>query len=192
MTCGYAVDWVRRCYASKWRLYQGRRDIEVTGRYYLVPKGTPTYPGWHLVGSRNWTDGQWAIDSDLGEVRGADQTFKGNIPAPFTLEAIRVGSSLCIADGEINLPPDRYHFGPDVFADTGVEILTEELFPNVIFAYAVPSRCLPILGDPNTRVLATPEIILLAKCPMCNALLADPYTNVLGDPDHVIEGSCIT
>jgi len=97
--CGLAVDWVRSCYESRWRLFRENPDILTRGRYYFADPATPFYNGEHNLGSANWRDGNWLHDDGLGEVPGTQQWNPGFPPSVFPIEKI-VGSRECIQRGE--------------------------------------------------------------------------------------------
>lgn len=97
-TCGYAVEWLRSCYSSQWRLFRGGPASR--GYYYFAPEGTPHYPSPHLRGSNVWTSDENDPPADLGEVEGTRRTYRKGILAVTYPPAVRVGSEECIRDGE--------------------------------------------------------------------------------------------
>jgi len=65
-----------------------------------VPPGTPTYPGLHNVGSRNWTaNGERDPWPEIGEWEGRTKWSNGRAPDPMP-EVRTVGSVSCIEEGE--------------------------------------------------------------------------------------------
>lgn len=80
-------------------------DLYTVGRYYFSPPGAQHYPGLHLLGSRNWYDGNHILVQGRGEdltARHIHQNggFAGPVP-----EQRSVGSAACIRDGE-QIPAD--------------------------------------------------------------------------------------
>jgi len=99
-TCGYAVEWVRSSYQGEWHLFGDNADAKSGGRYYFAPLGTPHYPGFHNVWSKNWLDQNWRNEVTLGEDLEAKQLwYNGAAPAVLP-RATRAGSAACIANGE--------------------------------------------------------------------------------------------
>jgi hypothetical protein len=102
-TCGYAVEWVRRSFRGRWRLYRDRPDILTRGRYVKTPEETPFYPGWHNLWSADWTyDRKVQADPPpLGEVRSGRLGYdKGGI-SPVLAPAALVGSADCVRHGDV-------------------------------------------------------------------------------------------
>lgn len=101
--CGFAVEWVRSCFESEWRLFFNRLDVKTRGRFYFVPEGTPFYPGQHYLESRDWTSDE-REGFTLGEVEGARRKYsKGSLGLPHP--PIRLlGSEGCLRSGE-SYPP---------------------------------------------------------------------------------------
>lgn len=98
--CGYAVEWVRSCKKSKWRLTRGSDRLR-PGFYYFSPAGTPFYPGFHLLGSRDWVSGDRNPfeEQPLGEWSGPTEWYDGTPPIVLPLP-VSVGDVDCIANGE--------------------------------------------------------------------------------------------
>ncbi len=115
--CGYAVEWLRSCYSSEWRLFKGS-PVAVKGRYFFAKQGTPHYPGWHNLGSRNWTSDERDPWPELGETATTQRPYsKGELRAGVP-PAIRVGTADCIANGEtlplpVIVPPRTFIAGID-------------------------------------------------------------------------------
>jgi len=82
-TCGYAVEWVRSCFISRWRLFRGRPDVLTVGRYQFTPGIPVHYPGWHNLGSRDWAAGDDPGDFPLGEWDGPRGWDRGGPTAFF-------------------------------------------------------------------------------------------------------------
>jgi hypothetical protein len=93
------VEWVRSCYRSEWYLYRDSPRA-TAGRYYRAPAGTPTYPGFHNLGSRNWHDRNWLSDVTLGESLTSRQRWDTGIVPPVIPLPILVGNADCIQNGE--------------------------------------------------------------------------------------------
>lgn len=129
--CGLAVDWLRSCYRSQWRLYRDH-DTLTPGRYYFTPDDVPFYDGWHHLGSANWEDKNWQVGGDLGEVRTFAQWDNGSLPAVLP-KSSHVGSKECIANGETiedTVPLGSLIDGwvPDcVLSDTSLDVAFKEV-----------------------------------------------------------------
>lgn len=94
-----AVEWVRSCYRSTWRLFKNSLE-ETAGRYYFRPEGTPHLPVPHFFGSRNWTTEEAFTDSTRGETDLTPRPWEnGAVPAQVPLVQL-VGSKLCFEQGE--------------------------------------------------------------------------------------------
>jgi len=105
------VDWVRSCHHGTWRLFTDP-NILTTGRYYFASEDTPHYPGWHNLGSADWT---YAYDEayqtpPLGEDREKRSGYsKGDLGIPSPDPKLR-GSPDCIERGEVYpqaVPPEE-------------------------------------------------------------------------------------
>jgi hypothetical protein len=72
-TCGYVVDVLRSCYRSFWNL-PGIGVVE--GHYRFAPPGSPYYPDWHFLGSRNWHQGDRTPWPEFGELESAKQIWE--------------------------------------------------------------------------------------------------------------------
>jgi hypothetical protein len=106
--CGYAVDVVRSCYASKWRFpFSG----EIGGFYYFSPPGTPFYEDWHFFGSRNWHNGDGTEWPPFGELEGVRQRWvNGASPFPINPDTVISGDRRCVdgsAPGDSTVPMQR-------------------------------------------------------------------------------------
>jgi len=111
--CGYAVDWLRSCYASVWNLPGAG---EVPGRYFWSAEGAPLYPDWHYIGSRNWHAGDGSPWPEFGELETAKQSWRNGALGQILPEAVNVGDGSCIgADliGPILSPPIGLAMGVD-------------------------------------------------------------------------------
>lgn len=96
--CGFAIEWVRTCFSGHWRLFSDPTII-TPGRYVRVPEDWPHYPGFHNVGSRDWTSDErdpWPL---LGETSGRRTYYSGRPPQIFP-SAVALGSPFCISHGE--------------------------------------------------------------------------------------------
>lgn len=94
-----AVEWLRSCYSSSWRLFRGSLR-SVPGRFYFSPPGTPFFSGFHNLGSRTWYDGNWKHVQDLGEDLSAERSWNdGSLPA-VRVKTDFLGSLSCINSGE--------------------------------------------------------------------------------------------
>ena len=69
-TCGYAVEWLRSCKASRWRLFANAPEIVTDGEYYFLPEEAEFYPDWHCLWSREWVTEEATADTQLGELPG--------------------------------------------------------------------------------------------------------------------------
>ena len=95
-----AVEWVRHCYQSQWRLFSDSPDALTKGFYYFCEDDTPDLPFMHHFGSRDWYDKNWRTEQGLGEDLGTrhfhlDGSFDGSRPFPRY-----VGTGQCFSDGE--------------------------------------------------------------------------------------------
>jgi hypothetical protein len=68
------------------------------GFYYWSPPGTPHYPGFHLLGSKQWTTDERLDAGIMGEWEGKATYYDGRPPARLPA-AVRVGSAECIERG---------------------------------------------------------------------------------------------
>lgn len=82
--CGYAVDWLRSCYSSEWRLGDDS-TILTPGRYVFAPENQPFYPGFHCFWARIWTTDDWGDSPpQMGESLSALQRwYNGATPEVF-------------------------------------------------------------------------------------------------------------
>lgn len=96
---------MRTCFQSRWRLFQGSTNLTY-GRYVKCPEGTPHYPGFHNLGSRDWTSDERDPWPDLGEYEGAREYYNGAAPPQYP-SAITLGNAECIQLGETQAPADR-------------------------------------------------------------------------------------
>lgn len=97
-TCGYAVEVVRSCFSSRWRLFRNNA-VTTPGRYVFGGDDTPAYPGWHNLWSRDWVSDEME-GAQLGEDPDAKRSYslgeaQGVVPAPRL-----IGSADCIANGD--------------------------------------------------------------------------------------------
>lgn len=97
--CGYAVEWLRSCYANKWRLFRGRPDVLTPGRYVFAPEGTPHFPGWHNFGSKTWTTDERDPWPALGEAQSRPTWTRGETFTNWP-RAIVLGDLDCLQSGE--------------------------------------------------------------------------------------------
>jgi len=153
-TCGFAVDWVRSCYKSRWHLFRNDLATESSGRFYFCPTNTPHYPGWHYVGSKIWLDKNHSFEQGQGEILTATQVYDdGRVPHPIPL-ALRVGNAECIESGERQgdaLTPENTYNGfpvqcflaidpdirPFIESENVITCVIQRLFARVIeFQYA--------------------------------------------------------
>jgi hypothetical protein len=102
--CGYAVDYLRSCYRSRWQLAPPPAP-PVDGGYYRSPAGTPVYPGLHLVGSLNWTNDEREPPPTLGELSGGKRPYSKGAPLVTPPPPILVGSAECVQSGDRFPPP---------------------------------------------------------------------------------------
>lgn len=97
--------------------------MAVAGRYYFADDDVPAYAGWHNVGSRNWHDTNWTIESPLGEVLTAPQRWDNGAPPAILPLITPIGGVDCIERGASppallgpcdlidGFPPDCHHPG---------------------------------------------------------------------------------
>jgi pimeloyl-ACP methyl ester carboxylesterase len=91
---------LRSCYASEWRFDKSDATNTTAGEYVFCPDNQPCYPGFHNLGSRNWTSSERDPEPVLGETSEARQRYtRGDGPAPFP-DPILIGSPECLLDGE--------------------------------------------------------------------------------------------
>lgn len=99
-TCGLAVEWLRSCYSSQWRLFSDRPDKLTAGRYYFSEPDAPFYSGPTNLWSANWLDRNWKYGDGLGEKIGAKQKWDGGAK-PAQIPGDRpVGSTDCLKNGQ--------------------------------------------------------------------------------------------
>lgn len=72
------MDWLRSCYKSEWNL----PGVGVIGgRYFWSAEDAQPFPGFHLLGSRNWHWGDRTEWPEFGETETARQKWvNGSIP----------------------------------------------------------------------------------------------------------------
>lgn len=99
--CGCAVEWLRSCYASRWRLFRDTPEIETPGFYVFTPDGNPDYDGFHNFGSRNWTSDERDPEPQLGEVTDAQQSWMDGAPSAGIPAGSFLGTRGCIEEGEL-------------------------------------------------------------------------------------------
>ncbi len=98
--CGYAVEWLRSCYRSTWRLFRNNADQLTEGRYYFAAPDAPHYPGWHNLGSRNWTSDERDPEPQLGETGQTPRPWDRGERHPGLIPPGLVGSPECVALGD--------------------------------------------------------------------------------------------
>lgn len=101
-TCGYAVDWLRSCYASQWKLFRNS-DTLTPGIYYRNP-AAPHYPGPHNLGSRTWISQEADPPPILGEQPPAVRPYSKGLFPTLLPPAVRIGSTDCIERGDTTPP----------------------------------------------------------------------------------------
>ena len=83
---------LRSCYTSFWNL-PGIGQIE--GEYRFVPEGTPVYPDWNYLGSRNWHWNDGSPWPEFGELKTASQKWvSGRSPIPIPA-IVLIGEQSC-------------------------------------------------------------------------------------------------
>ena len=107
--CGYAVDFLRSCYASTWDFPEAPA---VAGEFFFCPPGTPHYGDWHYFGSRNWHKGDATPWPDFGETEDAKQAYRnGSFPVQHP-DPILIGDQQCLEVGfSEHEAPASYLFG---------------------------------------------------------------------------------
>jgi len=106
--CGYFVDWLRSCYASRWNLPTAG---EVDGRYFWSADGALPYPTWSYLGSRNWHQGDGSPWPEFGELENAKQSWRNGALGQILPNQVNVGDGVCIGSDLI---------GPIVSAPAGL------------------------------------------------------------------------
>lgn len=96
--CGYAVEMLRGCYETAWKLFRGSPRLR-KGYYYPAPASAPAYPGSHNLWSRRWVSDEGWEDAALGEAAVPITIIKPNPPRLLPLPVV-VGSPDCIENGE--------------------------------------------------------------------------------------------
>lgn len=177
---------MRTCFSSNWRLHAGS-NVLTPGRYVRCPAGQAHYPGFHQLGSRDWTSDERDPWPALGEYDGARAYYNGQAPNPFPLP-ITIGTERCLAAGESDPPPPgrRYLDGFDSRC-----FLTSLLLPPIR-----PPRT-DITDRPTVSFLADIQAILYNN-PAAAAALLEIYlgpgstvTVVADDPLSPYSGSLI-
>lgn len=101
---GFAVEWIRTCFSSHFRLFAGRPDVLTRGRWVRMPRTTRHFPFLHWYGSRDWTSDERDPWPRLGEYDGPRTYYNGAPPVPLP-SARLIGTLSCIRDGESYPPP---------------------------------------------------------------------------------------
>jgi len=91
--CGYFVDWLRSCYASRWNLPTAG---EVDGRYFWSADDALPYPTWSYLGSRNWHQGDGSPWPEFGELETATQRWRNGALGQILPNQVNVGDGACI------------------------------------------------------------------------------------------------
>ncbi len=188
--CGYAIDWVRTCYASKWKLYRGRPDLEVAGRYVRCPPETPCYPGWHFLGSRIWTDGRDQFDVDLGESRTAEHTWDpGTPPDPYPFPQL-IGADDCVGRGEPHLPRPALVLLSEI--TDGLYVRTGELPTplRIDFGPQTPTSCVAFAWEEGSAFEWESGSGILEECPTCLSFAWEEGSAFEWEMGSDIEVSC--
>lgn len=97
-SCGYAVEWTRSAFKSKWALHRGSSAL-TPGRYVFCPPGTPFLDHWHNLGSRDWTSDERDPWPALGEWAGPRQWDSGTFVPPYP-RGKPIGFQPCFVEGE--------------------------------------------------------------------------------------------
>jgi Lipase (class 3) len=130
--CGYAVEVVRSCFCSQWRLFRNS-TVTTPGQYIYAGENAECYPGWHLLGSRDWTTDDWP-KGPLGEVRDAQRTYAlGAALGPVPLPDL-IGTADCIRNGE------TWPLAVPVVLNGGFDQRCPQLVPAPQFPLAVANR----------------------------------------------------
>jgi len=98
--CGFAVEWVRTCFASQWRLWRDRPEIVCAGRWVRVPLDTPHFPYPHNYGSRDWTSDVRFPWPALGELPGKVRRYTRGVSQVTIPLPLVIGDADCFANGE--------------------------------------------------------------------------------------------
>lgn len=109
MTCGYAIELVRSCYAGWWRLFRNAPDQLTRMRYYFVSDDTPVYQGWHFLGSGNWVANaeEPYQPPALGQDTSQGQVYSNGLLGTDSPPVALVGSADCLSSGEVYPPQDE-------------------------------------------------------------------------------------
>jgi len=70
------------------------------GRWVRCPPGTPAFPGYTWLGSRDWTSDDYFSRPPLGEVDGPVRKWDNGQPPVVFPPAALIGSARCLAEGE--------------------------------------------------------------------------------------------
>jgi hypothetical protein len=102
--CGYAVDFVRSCFAGYWRFFTNRLDVVTPGRLFFVPDSTPHLPFMHCFGSGHWNKGDDGPDSALPHLGHdpeiGESYFRGG-PPPVNVQLRTFGDPTDFSDGTV-------------------------------------------------------------------------------------------
>lgn len=90
---------MRTCFRNHFRLFKGDTDKLTYGRFVRVPTGTPFYPGWHHLLSRDWTSDERNPWPDLGEAN-TPRAYDSGEPLQPEPVANLIGDSSCLENGE--------------------------------------------------------------------------------------------
>ena len=88
--CGYAVDFLRSCYAGYWLFPDNPNPVK--GSFYFTDR--PHYEDWHFFGSRNWHQGDGTEWPPFGELEDTPQEWRnGSFPVAFRMRGSSVRRS---------------------------------------------------------------------------------------------------
>ncbi len=99
-TCGFAVEWLRSSYSSKWSLFRNQPGTKTAGRYVRVEPDTAHLPFLHNLGSAVWRDRDEGVAQVLGEADGESRTWDDGAPFGPIPPASTVGNTSLFAAGD--------------------------------------------------------------------------------------------
>lgn len=179
------MEWLQRCYRSKWRLTTDPNHLR-DGFYYFSPPGTPHYPGMHLLGSKIWTSDERIDTPQLGEWEGGMSYVDGRPPARLPL-AVIVGEPDCIEHGFKG--PIRTESGHSAFCD---EILPPPCYAPVESVFAKTNVLDCVFAFHSARIIALAYEDLAAAAAAAQALLgAEATVHSFPQPNRLVPASIV-
>lgn len=99
---------------------------------------------------------------------------------------VSLGSLDCIANGELHLPPNRWHLKGAGSDESPLKIGVSLDFPKITYSWDGSCFCEPVLARDGVPVLASDDSAILAECRCSNPVLADSDNPILATPDSEI------